>query len=1542
MAVNSSQWNVCPGALAGSRNTPMATPRWLRAGALVAASTVALLVSVTAWAWNAPLDQVFPDEPPAPVASLAFHAPGVFAAHGLPGSTFTLEGKLSAVTAMTEPGRGAFWRFKNTWPGLEIRYKSPHLTLNSQAGATWSLWYRHPPGVDKLKGFNPLMTIGDNLNWEVGLVLYDGIPRVVFAGYSQEVFQGKANENVAIDDGQWHHVVLRVSNSGFGRFTVFVDATPVISFDHVISPYSQSSSTPYQVLSVGRLNVNGYYNYPGQSNYNNTAGASSVGPQLRTVGDIDEIRMHEGPLSLHEIQRLRRWPAVGVRLQVPDFDVSQSSLAKPLGEVTGFNTEMKALPKWKIGWTELNLATLEELKPTYKPKENKETFNVAAGASAQLGDMKAHTVMAWMNLPAVPGSGDLLEYDNGAGWKWTLRATASTLSLTCTGGVDTIAAPGGDWPAGQWHVIGVQVSNSGAITVHRNFQRQFTFQCSPPTLSTSTASLSLLRPDLAALAWLAVVDSEKSLPEQAEIASPGPLRWVRPPGTTDLSGLHHTAPIYTGAPVQSFAAGNDVRLDLAGTAAAPNPQENAASRPVTLAMRYALRAADGALTPKSYWYSWLGVRVNPSVSENDFYLSNSCFPAAPPSSQGLCWLTLYGPAAAEGPQKNLKSMIVIAKAVTHDAFHTLAMTSPITRTLLSATQPAGEQVYESLVALDGEFLNRKTTADAQVIVPQATAYAMPWAATINQFIVGLVAGTHADARLVVDDLRIYGRVVKNPDSIMATCATLDCSKAGRVCVEPPANTGKSAYCGGCLPTHNDLGGVTPFDHECEKKYDFWHACTTPAYCLSNYCDFADGDGKCALAVTATQPVSVCTNHCADLGRHCTSPAEGVWNCGGCFKDFAPLPPWDLEPLNTYKPPHSLVCGWAPTKKSGAACEDSSECHSGLCGERVVDLQSKLAGLSYPPPNLLPSLGNGTLQVEIKQKICAASWAVECTAVPVRAAVAQDVQVTLPNKLKATARWCTTGKDGACAPNYERKNPVLSTAACVNAAKNSLWATARIAGFHATSGMTLARLKLVFLNLTTPVDQGDRTKLLDAGVGLLLIDYALATAPKKAAMVQKYGKFEPLYACDLTIASKFGGVEAFAATSAPNHMSCTVSLQVNGSTCPPAGDTGPGHNSCRSNYCRPDTKVCADALSKVEELKGDSANKNKDGDSGVKFGLLRTDSTMVELVDEEPDTTLNKSKKANEFKYKAKISQKHTPVLFGKNLNPAVLFGFEFNLDRSAGAKCGTTELKVTVLGTPFLAPKPMAVLGSCTGYELSTATPPGTLVCDKSAEEPNCTGFDAEKLANTSIASLLIPKPKFCAAIAESLLEKATIKKDFTEALVPLGVSIGPTIDVCIEFGLGVDESGMPQVEVTPNLALGVEAKGGIGVVNALYEVWAGVKLSLTLVGLKFPITWGLALTDVKAPPEKETFGMFELSIIQKVAMAVEVLSGEFSLFAEFTIAFFSLEWSLPIFNWQGLFFTFDLSSEKLFSTLLDFRAQFDTPIKGAADTVCDEGECFK
>lgn len=1524
--------------------------------ALVAVLAVGLPQAVTAL--ETPAEQMVPDQPPYPVKGLVYHLPGLPIAVGA-ATSVTLANPTPVTSAAADPQTGRFLRFAAgnaigsmlvvNGPTL-IKASPSQLNAETALGSTLSFWYRHPLGSPKVKGWNPLIVFGDDYggeNWKHGVVLSDGVPIVARRG-ATELFDaksiaaktaGNAVVTGAIDDGGWHHIALRYARPGCQPNNCpAVDRVVVSLFVDGKVAGEEVVTVPADVhkLFVGALNNSAIY--AAQNNWDNT------NKRLNTIADIDDVLVYNAALSMSELHQLR-WSRVrGLAFQWPPVDPVTLGATGPNATVGQISAT--TLPS-KVGPIELNKANT-----VVAP-------GLLVDGRAQLEGVGEHSLVAWTSL-AGSGSYEIASWEPTPGKGWRVSTTGNgTLRLDCRSTAQGIVWTVPNWTADSWHLLSVRAAG-GQLVLSFDQRIAPAVTCADGATTAGTTA-SLQWPSASTkLTMAAMYRGARSHSELAAIAAPGPALWLKFPSLTNLSSIGVVGTTATGSGSQFAVAPNvpgtlhRVVADLTGMwlAAIGQPKDE-------LTVAFDIRV--DSIDPTNRWITPVR-RYNPA-NENDenFALTLYC------QADNNCSIHIVVPDANGKKQ----GFYLTEGALPLGKTTRVAIAWPLTRVLLPAPGQTGATltVVEPGVTLNGVFVNRRYSTDPNKLTPltwwNLNTVNAPAQGVCTRLQIGSRANEAGTTKFTINNFRAYPRAIDDSQRVGATCAEASCGEAGQVCEE--STTSKTAVCTNCTNDAFRVGGVGPTESDCRAKLSFGEACRADVMCASGVCN----NGRCA----ATQAnLSQCQAVCLELGRACTQQGS-VYACGGCLSGFETAPGQTLT-----SPDAQYTCGWSPKKKWRDTCDADWECASGACREvelssqdyyDIVHTQSTKSGYdndgctggcSWQQTDLNTNYSFWKRQTR-KAKVCLAKETAECTDLPWKTSVQCSESVTLPGGQAGVAHYCATSKDAPCATQFfARSNPVLSPGACQAAAvqwqqvqsgschyeycwscfsceNNSNASAADSEGFtllKKNSGLSLGDLKRVFLNDGSAWKNSDVGALRAKGVGPLLIQYAAGTPQQKQAMTQKYGKFEPLIACAPNQADWTGGKNAYAFHRPENELTCMPVLQDDGAACPPPGETLPGKEFCKSNYCNRQNKICERGDNPMEEVRGKGGNEQKSGKSEVKFGLVRVDDTEVKMEDGNAATS------SNEYRYTADLGQRYVPCILGKGMPEAGLFAIDISLDRSnENSACHATEVSTKILGIKLTSPKPEAALGSCTGYSATIGVSSGFSVCEVVGQ---CEPVNpANLLSASTLAQMRIPTMKFCAPWEEMGLTLPEAKKDFKEFLVPLYISIGLTLDACISYSIGLDESGLPQLEFKPNAGVGVEAKGGVGLAETgAYEFGAGVRLALTLVDIAFPITWGIVMADFEDAAGKVTPGLLKLEIVQKISLVLELLNGEFGLFAEFSIGPLSFEWVFNLFTWKGLSFNFELSEIPLFSTTLDFTEQFYKALQGAASQACAPGPCYQ
>lgn len=1538
------------------------------------------------------LDAVMPDVHLVPTAGLMAWWPGGARAFGVPNTQWSVENGGKIAKFVDGNRNAAEFAVSNASDAPRIIAKLPKSLLSIDvtgdplggSGASISFWYSSA-NASKQVGWNPLVAVGDDFgvanNWKWAVMLKSGVPvfarrgdteLIVPKGIPTTANTGKGGVG-RIDDGLWHHIALRLTRPGCGTSGCGVIDAVIVSLwvDGVLRGEAQTNvAADTAKVFLGWIPISGS-GYPSQANYN------AAQKRLMTYGRFQDVLVYRAALSVSELMAARSVRDDGLVSQFPPAD---GKMLGWTGNAPQVGVGLPASLLNSTAATQNNPINLNELAST-------KLAGVAGGSTNVDGNASVQATALWMRLPGGNKPGDLLSFaEPVTGVKrYTISMTANQqLKLVChSTNYFSQGNPGPgpiiQWAPDSWHLLVVKNSPSTGVQLFMDGAEVITMATATcPAVNAPEVTLS--RPADTPVAWGATWVPKKSgsgvLPTShaiSELASPGPAVWLRGPNLANLIPSSPATPAGISANFSAKAgtvAPRSLEIDVSKHALGGSRRHGSTegSPPFTASLAFRITA----LPPNGANTSILR-RTLPQAGGYETDLQLWC-------GSNACTLCIHSPPAATGGGA---LAWCIDQAFEKAKDYRVTVTSPVMRKLQSPPDAPGQAsgtALEPMIFVNGVQLNRYFTNDPQKLIIQGNSGASSNTSNNGgKWALGILSGMTNDFSITVSELRLYAYAIRNTKDVGASCSTLDCAAAGQACQE--ASGALSAVCQGCAASSVAMGGTHSTTAECSLKAGFYEPCIVGPMCASGLC----GPGGICIATNKAE----CDTGCGKLGRTCVGSGAN-FTCGGCLPGFEAAPGSD---------PMKSSCGWSPKKKGWETCNVNSECMSGACRDVTFNIGPIISGPTYPTLNLSESdndgckgtcpytmLGNGKTQQTpanrtVRRCLMDLNSGESCDKEPLYAATTSVESVVRPDGTTSNAAWCADGSTGACAPHFERKTTVLSPAAC-NAVLNLqpdqktggcsfqyCWSCAgcrnrsdlavsekpRHTALWKTNAGTfsLQDLKLIFLNDTSPYKQNpDEFKLRTAGVGELLLAYAAATLPQKQAMSAKYGNFLPVGGC-----GGQSGAGAYLLNQAPyaNQWSCMPQMQEDGAKCPPAGqenNTSIDKNRwCRSVYCGRDDGTCKRGDNPLSEVAGNAGNQNRSGKSAVKFGVVRVDDTQVQLEDGTPAAN-QQNEKVKEIRYTADVNQAHVACILGVPFPPVPVFETRIHLDRSQGQDCASSEFRSFVLGFPLTSPKPGALAGSCTGYEVS-ANASGFKTCGGipgASAPPGCQPVDPNNLSLSSLAMMAIPTVHFCLPLDDMGIELPEKKKDFKEAIVPLVVSIGLTLDACIDFSVGMDDQGLPQAEIKPGVALGVDARGGVGTVDgesgmSLYEFSAGVRLTLTLVGISFPITWAVDVSDVFSPAGQHILGMFKLAVIQKISMVLDILSGDFGLYAEFSIGPFGLEWTLPIFEWTGFIFNFDISEVPLWSTTLDFRAQFMNALAGPAKATCDGGPsspCYK
>lgn len=694
-------------------------------------------------------------------------------------------------------------------------------------------------------------------------------------------------------------------------------------------------------------------------------------------------------------------------------------------------------------------------------------------------------------------------------------------------------------------------------------------------------------------------------------------------------------------------------------------------------------------------------------------------------------------------------------------------------------------------------------------------------------------------------------------------------------------------------------------------------------------DPCSGTGKkLVVQAVCTSGKSGCDEYCFDRGRSCDAAPGGGYRCGNCISGFKRLPGYDKLPAHH----PGLECTWAPFREVGEVCSNSAECISAQCDHSTAAhlpfrVHTQHYVWNYDGYNQ-PDYHGVAIDLNRPKgpKVCMGTDSKHCE--KAKYAPRPDHNVITPDCKKVTAYDCSP----TCSESRVLAFTVLKPETCRDIQRKTL-------SKHDTTGtpypiFVLGRSLAQYREIRTAVSKknfdindlkkavlletsaynanNDYARLINAGVGRVLIQFATADQAGKNKLAAEYGDFGDLMNCNVYAAY----------TGTKNRQACEPKLQPVGAPCPPPGEASKErHDFCATNYCARDTAKCDFGDNPLLEPRPNAGNQDRQGKRDVKFGLVRLIDTTIEAKQTDASVSLP----AEKWRYVADLTNAYCMRMFGKYVPPFPLLMSIFHLDRTKGQECSEYQFKAYVANKALSHGSPKPLLGSCTGLKISNTT-----VCSAGECEygPLITG-NLSELADAILGSFTMTiggaapgcLPLEGTPVGE-LIDSLTILKTQTVGPIPLAVQFGPTLDICIDPLVDMASTGIPKLTVRPSIGLGVDARGGIGVAEGkgkskAIKFWAGVQLLLDVVKLGFPVGWGVDIKDVPAPGYPPF--IWQLEISQRIGIDLEMFSGSFGIFAEVALGPFTVGFSVKLFAWTGLLWEWELSNVPLWKTKLDF-----------------------
>lgn len=1483
-------------------------------------------------------------------------------------------------------------RWSGRWRAVEVT-----ATTFVLEGAVWQPG-GPPYGAVYARGrswWEPLWSLGSRASaepWRMALVLDDGVPTVSLRHADRELFginQATPQTGYApyIDDYTWHHVVLRVTREHCGGACASIVNLPGAAQPARYALYVDGEWRGEEValapldldeLIVGELDVPGEtYAQP------NFVGGPN---RLRANMDLDDLHVFDAPLSESEIFELHRWGAAGYTQLFP---------TEPHANAAASASRIAATP------VALNPSTLGS---DLRALGNFGLMYVARQIYPQVYENEGYTTFAWLRLETL-GDDMILGLNAGTSQQLLLSFKGGGLEAVC--GSTRVTAPYPRQAYRRFQLIGIthrrEVGLSSSrqyTTISQDGHEVMTLEgCAPATENTSLLFNSAAD---RWLAWAGHFDRALSPAELDALVSPGPRLWNA--AEVDATALDDRTD--AGLSVVSTGAGraldggwftNDARpaSELqswlqyrtafpfgiqAPAVGALDPKNGAAPLTVSFQARFPKALDDFTTAPMRVTLAKRGWDLAGLLFTSDFEVAAVCsvFWSAPDRPEG-CYLEIIAGQGKGQPGRRFRVDYKLEHswgAQPAPPYKIAVAWGPERTIPPDPANPTGVPVTrrEPLVSIDGRLLNQKHQGFTNLIEDKGQTPALPgtvggtpaWELGPGRYGV-LQRGSAPDGDLLkppyeveILDPRVYSYARDDVESLTSKDRGAACAEGGRSFTA----LAQGGYCGDCLGSHYAAGGTTAATRECRGDVEFTEECAASSECV--------GGATCWKGRCLTKDQAACQAECGELGRDCAAES-GSWRCAGCrggltrnANNYANAGDWEL------------ACSWQPWVDGGGACSDDLQCRTGWClpaqsgttqrevrsgsGTQAVS-KSDTWGLyeitcTRHAQTFTPTLHGSAWSIPRTCAYDPATGGGKCQRLGVRT---ESKTTTAPDGTTVAGVRCLDGPNGQCIPGFEKTYRLLNPQACVAGLKASTqriegtcdvngWNTKkdytyiadnprRVAMWEADSAKFTAKtLKLALLGEDADFVPADYARLRAAGAGPLLLEYTLGSREHRALLEARYGAFLPLKLCasDLGPASS-----AYYSAADANALVCEPKLQDDGATCPPPGTAGTGRAAwefCKSGYCDERASgTCKAGGREMDQLTGKAGNKSKSGRSAVKFGIVRVDSTKVNVLQNTTFADPNP-------RYTATVSQRYVPCVLGTRFPPVDIFSMDIVLDRK-DPNCGSEKVTARILGYKINAPK---MEGAANCSLVSTSVSADANVCFTG---PSCTSSPEAALGNLDQAlswSNLMPGFRVCIpadAIGVKLPEKS---KTFFEAVVPIRVGIGLTLDPCLGASMGFASNGLPQVEIKPSIGVGVDARAGVGFGDDdgdLFEASAGAKLSLTLANLSFPIRWLFSIDDVKRPNGTTVAGLFDLNLRRKISLELDILSGWMGLYAELTVGPFGLDWEYPIFKWTGIFLSVDLSNKSLAKWRLDFQAAFNAALAaGQAQNVatCNGNDCLQ
>jgi hypothetical protein len=1268
-----------------------------------------------------------------------------------------------------------------------------------------------------------------------------------------------------LQGGDWHHVALVhrpfLGAQKAGVTTLYVDGKPEATSETLVPPTFDHLWLGAAVLA------------------NPPKGAPNLlGGALAAVADLDDAYLYDRALSDHEVRALRDKPGLHVAKVWPGVD-PQAAVAVQ-GWVSGGKATTAAVTADKL----LGPAATTQGQDSDKLKASYAALHVPAGAKLQLpmpvGDLgkpDTFTLAAWLKLAALPGADKpFLQLTQGGVVQLAVSGAAAcdgrALQASVLGGAATqVQACEHGLQAGRWAFVSlVQKGNAVSLRIDGH---EIGVGTSGAAILPGAATVATLEfTGELDVAWATLFDAALPHDDLERWRSQGPAVWLD--GAVYLDAGVSRLRDYVD--FQHAATGADVALrpvawGKAGTAAALS----AAQGPLVLA------AAAGAGQASAVTVPALGrIAPLPGSQVRSFSWSGHLTFTLP--AQGVAaQVPLVEHRPAGGTTRTFGARLVCQGATSGATVwcHVEAV-GPGTSSWSSEKWPLSWPNAAAGAALDVDLdlalawdgttpkIAVGSRASGAATVHDAVAahslkvetYKVEWPVTAATWpsdaaVLATVAPS-SGASVQLPELRVYTRALSGLELeqlVRRACADLGCDH--RTC--STANAAALPACGPCDASHFEAGDQ--MGDFCLERRPFFATCTAHEQCASHFC----AEGRCQAKSQTTE----CTDSCGALHRTCVSheatvlgAKAKVFGCSSTCVSYYATPVSDAT---------SGPCVWAPTTADGQTCDVDAACVSGKC---VTNDTPKYAG--------------GT----VGGTVCAFSTKAGCDKLHRDAQAIQSVPLT--GKPAYTCSGCSK-ELYLSEPLWHEAYSLMTHAACDKGSANATWTPANDNPkwelcFH-NGEVSLKCLGILLLKKSTTLDSADIAKLRKVGIGPDLL---------RSVTAGQRGWSSEMQFCYC------GNCPTFTFNASPfqdpkfNHPICVGTQYPNGTTCPPPGvsvSADDANQFCESGFCARDTHQCEDGVAAVEDTRAADRQDAKESKKSNEYGPITVTQTNRATLDVHKIKQAAGSQDAPKRAYTVEVQSTHAASVFGSASFDVISMGL--SLHGQMDDKKAQYVPHIFVFGIEQPKVKSATPPSGCAG---------ATWIDGEYKTTENC-GIAADSPTSTPT----LPQIKFCPPVFKGCEKSKDLPKGWEAGPtclkrstfvgpVPVSVEASARLEVCINMGLAIDSQTFePAFKVGPEVDLGVEVKGGVGV-DQLITVFAGIKGTLSLLKLGFPVSWFLRVEQIFGSDGTMLEGLFKVAYIREVSAEMTILRLTVALFAEVGFGPFKAETEYPIFDFPG------------------------------------------